>query len=102
MLRINIKTYNYLLLQKFLHKLNSFKNFKLSVNYIFLPSTYKSFVVKKSPHVFGRSKEKYYLKTYLCVVTVKYLRKKDLLNFFSFLKTSNHKEGLGLKFTFYK
>lgn len=101
MLRIHIKTYNYLLLQKFLQKLDSSKKFKLSVNYTFLPFKSKSFVVKKSPHVFGRSKEKYHLKTYLCVITVKYLRKKELLNFFSFLKFSKYKEGLGLKFFFF-
>ena len=101
MLRINIKTFNYLLLQKFLQKLYHSPNLKLSVNYILLAPKYKSFVVKKSPHVFGRSKEKYYLKTYLCVITVKYFRKKDLLNFFSFLRFSNYKEGLGLKFTFF-
>ena len=101
MLSIHIKTYNYLLLQKFLQKLDNSKNFKLSVNYTCLPSKYKTFVVKKSPHVFGRSKEKYYLKTYLCIVTVKYLRKKELLNLFSFLKSSKYKEGLGLKFTFF-
>lgn len=101
MLRINVKTFNYLLLQKFLQKLDSSQNFKLSVNYIFLPSKCKSFVVKKSPHVFGRSKEKYYLKIYLCVITIKYFRKNDLFNFFSFLKFSSYKEGLGLKFTFF-
>ena len=101
MLRINIKTYNYLLLQNFLQKLNNFEKSKLSVNYTFLPSKYKTFVVKKSPHVFGRSKEKYYLRTYLCVVTVKHLRKNELLNFFSILKSSKYKEGLGLKFIFF-
>lgn len=101
MLRINIKTYNYLLLKKFLQKLDNSKNFKLSVKYTLLPSKYKNFVVKKSPHVFGRSKEKYYLRTYLCVITIKDLRKKELLNFFSFLKSSKYKEGLGLKFTFF-
>lgn len=101
MLRIGIKTYNHLLLQEFFKKLNSNPKFKTLVNLTLLPSKRKNFTVKKSPHVFGRAKEKYYLKTYLGVITLKYLRKKDLLIFFTLLKSSKYKEGLGLKFTFF-
>jgi len=76
------------------------KTFKNLVHIISLPTKSKSFVVKKSPHVFGRSKEKYYLKVYSGVISFKSIRKKDLLSLFSLLESSKYREGLGLKFNF--
>lgn len=101
MLRIDIKTYNFILLQEFLKKLNNESNLKFLVNFTLLPLKRKSFVVKKSPHVFGRSKEKYHLRTYSGIIIVQYLRKKDLLSFFIIFKSYIYTEGLGLKFTFF-
>ena len=100
MFRLYIKTYNSFLLKEFLQQLKSHPNFKNLISHTSLPSKYKYFTIKKSPHVFGRSKEKYYLKTYLSVVSFKFLRKKDLLVIFSIIKFSKYKEGLGLKFSF--
>jgi len=100
MLRISIKTHNSLLLQELFKYLKTDSKFQNLVSFTFLPAKYKNFVVKKSPHVFGRSKEKYYLKTYLAIVTLKNVRKKDILNIFSLLKSSKYREGLGLKFSF--
>ena len=100
MLRIYIKTYNSLLLNQLIHQFRNNLKFKNLVSFTLLPSKRKNFVVKKSPHVFGRSKEKYYLKTYLSVVNFKFLRKRDLLTIFSILKFSKYKEGLGFKFIF--
>jgi len=99
-MRLYIKTYNSLLLKEFLQQLQNHPKLKNVTSYTWLPSQYKYFTVKKSPHVFGRSKEKYYLKTYLSVVNFKFLRKRDLLIIFSILKFSKYKEGLGLKFIF--
>ena len=101
MLRIDIKTYNNLLLKEFLKQLKNDPKLKNLVNFMPLPSKSKNFTVKKSPHVFGRSKEKYYLKTYLGVIIFKFVRKKDLLIIFSILESSKYKEGLGLKFNFF-
>ena len=99
-MRLYIKTYNSLLLKEFLQQLQNHPKLKNVISYTLLPSQYKYFTVKKSPHVFGRSKEKYYLKTYLSVVNFKFLRKRDLLTIFSILKFSKYKEGLGFKFIF--
>jgi len=99
MLKIYIKTYNNLLLNHLIKYLNIKIKNKVSINYIVLPAKCKSFTVKKSPHVFGRSKEKYYLKTYLGVITLTAVRKNDLLNILKTLKVFNNKESLGLKFT---
>jgi ribosomal protein S10 len=96
MLRINIKTYNYFLLEEFIKQLNK----EFSLQFTLLPSKCKSFVVKKSPHVFGRSKEKYYLRTYSGIIIIKNLRKKDQLNFFLLFNSYIFIEGLGIKFTF--
>jgi len=100
MFRLYIKTYNYLLLKEFLQQLKNHPKFKNLISYTLLPPKYKYFTVKKSPHVFGRSKEKYYMKTYLSAVSFKFLRKKDFLLIFSILKSSRYKESLGLKFIF--
>ena len=100
MFRVYIKTYNSLLLKEFLQQLTNHPKLKNLISYTLLPVRYKYFTVKKSPHVFGRSKEKYYLKTYLGVVSFKFLRKKDSLIIYSILKFSKYKEGLGLKFIF--
>tara|TARA_B110000444_G_scaffold252713_1_gene282420 strand:- start:9 stop:317 length:309 start_codon:yes stop_codon:yes gene_type:complete len=100
MFRLHIKTYNSLLLKEFLQQLKNHPKLKDLISYTLLPSKYKYFTIKKSPHVFGRSKEKYYLKTYLSVVNFKFLRKRDLLIIFSILKFSKYKEGLGFKFIF--
>jgi len=99
MLKIYIKTYNNFLLNNLLKHLNIKIKKKVSINYTVLPAKCKNFTVKKSPHVFGRSKEKYYLKTYLAVITFTTLRKKDLLNILKILKVFKNKESLGLKFT---
>ena len=101
MLRIDIKTYNKLLLNKLLQQLKNNLKFKNLVYFTLLPCKRKNFVIKKSPHVFGRSKEKYYLNTYSCIITFKYLRKKDLIGIYKLLKFFNFKEGLGLKFTLF-
>ena len=101
MLRINIKTHNSLLLKDLLYCLKTDSKFQNLVNFTLLPAKYKNFVVKKSPHVFGRSKEKYNLKTYLAVITVNPVRKKDILRIYLLLNTSKYKEGLGLKFSFF-
>lgn len=101
MLKIYIKTYNNFLLNNLIKYINNITiNKKIAINHIVLPAKYKSFTVKKSPHVFGRSKEKYYLKTYLGVITLTYTRKKDLLNILNDLKIFTNREcpGLGLKF----
>ena len=100
MFRLYIKTYNSLLLKEFLQQLTNHPKLKNLISYTLLPASYKYFTVKKSPHVFGRSKEKYYLKTYLGVISFKFLRKKDFLIIYSILKFSKYKEGLGLKFIF--
>ena len=101
MFSIYIKTYNNLLLKIFFKKIKKQSQLKNLVKFTLLPSKRKSFVVKKSPHVFGRSKEKYYLKTYLGVITLTVLRKKDLLTILKILKFFKNKEGLGLKFTIF-
>jgi len=101
MLRLSIKTYNNLLLVNFFKKLKNHPKFKNSVKFIPLPVKCKSFVVKKSPHVFGRSKEKYYLKSYSGIVSFKQFRKKDYLILFYILNFFKYKEGLGLKFIYY-
>ena len=98
MLRIDIKTYNFSVLFNFLKQLKSHSKFKISFSV--LPSKRKSFIINKSPHIFGRSKEKYYLKKYLGSIHFKYLRKKDLLIFLLFLKSFKYKKNLGLKFIF--
>lgn len=97
MLKIYVKTYNNLLLTNLLNQLDNHLKIKTSINFTSLPSKQKSFAVKKSPHVFGRSKEKYYLKTYLGVITLRVLRKKDLLLTLNLLKSFKYKEGLGFK-----
>lgn len=101
MLRISIKTHNSLLLKDLFQYVKTDSKFQNLVSFTLLPAKYKSFVVKKSPHVFGRSKEKYYLKTYLAIITLKNGRKKDVLSIFSVLESSKYKEGLGLKFSFF-
>ena len=101
MLRIDIKSYNRLLLNKLLQQFKNNLKIKNLVYFTLLPCKRKNFVVKKSPHVFGRSKEKYYLKVYSGIISLKFLRKKDLLFFFSVLESSKYKEGLGLKFNFF-
>jgi len=101
MLKIYIKTYNNFLFKNLIQYINiTTTNKKIAINHIVLPSKCKSFTVKKSPHVFGRSKEKYYLKTYLGVITLTYTRKKDLLNILNDLKVFTNKgcSGLGIKF----
>ena len=98
MLRIYIKTYNSLLLNQMIQQLKNNPKLKTLVNFTLLPAKYKNFVVKKSPHVFGRSKEKYYLKTYSCVIIFKYIRKKDLISLFKLVRLFKYREGLGLKF----
>ena len=100
MLKIYIKTYNNFLLNNLLTYINNIINNKISINYIVLPAKYKNFTVKKSPHVFGRSKEKYFLKTYSGVITLTYTRKRDLLNLLKDLNIFINKEcpGLGFKF----
>jgi len=98
MLRIYIKTYNSLLLDQLIHQFKKNLKFKNLVSFTLLPSKRKNFVVKKSPHVFGRSKEKYYLKTYSCVILFKFLRKKDLISIFKIFSFCKYKEGLGFKF----
>jgi len=101
MLKIYIKTYNNSLLNNLIQYINiTTTNKKIAINYIALPPKCKNFTVKKSPHVFGRSKEKYYLKTYLGVITLTYTRKKDLLNILNDLKVFTNKgcPGLGLQF----
>lgn len=100
MLRIDIKTFNNFLLQEFVQQLKKNIKFKNLVCIIPLPTKSKSFVVKKSPHVFGRSKEKYNLKVYSGVISFKDIRKKDLLVLCSLLESSKYKEGLGFKFNF--
>lgn len=98
MLRIYIKTYNHLILQKFLQQLNNNSKIKNLVKINLLPAKIKNFVVKKSPHVFGRSKEKYYLKVYSGTLILKSLRKKDILFVLLLVKSFKYKEELGLKF----
>ena len=102
MLYINIKTYNYLLLDEFIKQLNFESSLKILLKFTLLPLKRKNFVVKKSPHVFGRSKEKYFLNIYSGIIIIKYLRKKDFLNFLLLFKFYyKNREGLGLKFTFF-
>jgi len=101
MLKIYVKTYNSFFFTNLIKFLSTQINSKSSLNYTVLPAKFKSFTVKKSPHVFGRSKEKYYLKTYLGVITLTVLRKKDLLTILKILKFFKNKEGLGLKFTIF-
>ena len=100
MFSIYIKTYNNLLLKIFFKKIKKQSQLKNLVKFTLLPSKRKSFVVKKSPHVFGRSKEKYYLSVYHGVISFKSLRRKDLLAVEFLLRTLNYKEGLGFKFVF--
>ena len=101
MLRIDIKTYNSLLLHQLLKELKTNLKFKNLANFTLLPSKRKDFVIKKSPHVFGRSKEKYYLNTHLCVITLNIMRRKDLLDILKIFNLFKYKEGLGLKFTIF-
>ena len=98
MLRIYIKTYNSLLLNQLIQQFKNNLKFKNLVSFTLLPVKRKNFVVKKSPHVFGRSKEKYYLATYSCVILFKYIRKKDLIGIIRTFGLSKYKEGLGFKF----
>ena len=100
MLQIHIKTYNHFLLKEFISQLNDKENFKFITNFVSLPPKGKNFTVKKSPHVFGRSKEKYFLRVYSGIITVNYLRKRDVLSFLLLIKSSTYIEALGLKFTF--
>jgi ribosomal protein S10 len=100
MLLIYIKTYNNFLLHSFFKKIKNQSQLKNIVQFTLLPSKRKSFVIKKSPHVFGRSKEKYYLSVYGGVIRFKSLRRKDLLFVESLVRTLNYKEGLGFKFIF--
>jgi ribosomal protein S10 len=100
MLRLSIQTYNNLLLANFLNKLKTHSKFKTSVKFSPLPVKCKSFVVIKSPHVYGRSKEKYHLKSYSGIITFQYFRKKDLTSILHILKFFRYKEGLGFKFIF--
>ena len=97
MIRIDIKTYNHLVLQQFVQQLNNNPKLKSLVKINLLPAKVKNFVVKKSPHVFGRSKEKYYLKVYCGTISLKSLRKKDILFFLLLFKSLKYKEELGLK-----
>ena len=101
MLRIDIKTYNNLVLQKFLQQLNNNSKLKNLAKINLLPAKVKNFVVKKSPHVFGRSKEKYYLKVYSGTVILKSLRKRDILLILLLFKSFKYKEELGLKLNVY-
>lgn len=101
MLYLHIKTYNNSLLINFINTIKNHSKLKKWVNFVFLPSKRKTFIVRKSPHVFGRSKEKYYLKTYLASISFKCSRKKDILTIFLILKSLTFKEGLGLKFRFF-
>ena len=101
MLRIDIKTYNHLVLQKFLQQLNNNSKLKSLLKINLLPAKVKNFAVKKSPHVFGRSKEKYYLKVYSGTVILKSLRKKDILFVLLLSKSFKYKEELGLKLNLY-
>ena len=74
MFLIYIKTYNNFLFRNFFKKIKKQSQLKNLVKFTLLPSKRKSFVVKKSPHVFGRSKEKYYLKVYSGVISFKNLQ----------------------------
>ena len=98
MLRLYIKTYNSSLLNQLIYQFRNNLKFKNLVNFTLLPPKRKNFVVKKSPHVFGRSKEKYYLKTYSCVILFKYIRKKDLISILKMFRFFKYREGLGFKF----
>ena len=101
MFQIRIQTYNNQLLNFFLKQLKIHPKLKNLVQFTLLPSKRKIFTVKKSPHVFGRSKEKYFLKTYSVVIKFDSLRKKDILFILSVFEASRYKEGLGLKFSFW-
>jgi len=101
MLRLYIKTYNSSLLNQLIYQFRNNLKFKNLVSFTLLPPKRKNFVVKKSPHVFGRSKEKYYLKTYSCVILFKYIRKKDLVSLLKMFRLFKYREGLGFKFVIF-
>ena len=96
MIYIRIKGYNKNLLTKFSTFLNTLKITKSIKGPIILPSKYKQFTVKTSPHVLGRSKENYLLRTFNVLFVLKVTRKKDQLFLLKLLK-NKHFEGLGLK-----
>jgi len=96
MLRFRIKTFNKTSLYTFSNIIN---NFKIPFSLIKLPVKSKVFVVKKSPHVFGRSKEKYYLKTYSCIIIFKFLRKQDLFRIIKIFKPVSSFKNLGIQLT---
>ena len=95
-LYIKFKAYNKLLINNFLTFLLNNKKAKLIKGPIKLPSTFKKYTIKKSPHVFGRSKENYFLKTSSVLVVFKVGRKQTLFKLLSELKSYNF-EGLGVK-----
>jgi ribosomal protein S10 len=94
MFSIYIKTYNNFLINNFFKKIKTQSQLKNLVKFTLLPPKRKSFIVKKSPHVFGRSKEKYYLKVYYGVISFKDVRRKDFLFLYSLLETLNYKNFL--------
>lgn len=96
MIHIRIKGYNKNLLTKFSTFLKTLKLIKSIKGPVVLPSQYKHFTVKTSPHVFGRSKENYLLRTFNVLFILKVTRKKDQSSLFRLLK-NKHFEGLGLK-----
>jgi len=96
MIHIQIKGYNKNLLNKFSTFLKTIKQIKMIKGPVILPSKYKHFTVKTSPHVFGRAKENYLLRTFKALFILKVTRKKDQL-FLLRLLQNKHFEGLGLK-----
>ena len=97
-LYIKFKAHNKFLIHNFVILfLNTFnKKIKLVKGPIALPSTFKKFTIKKSPHVFGRSKENYCLKTCSMLLIFKVNRKQNLFKLVKQLKNYNFK-GLGVK-----
>jgi ribosomal protein S10 len=95
-LYIKFKAYNKLLISKFLTFFLNNKKTKLIKGPIILPSTFKKYTIKKSPHVFGRSKENYFLKTSSVLLVFKVSRKQNLFKLLNELKVYNF-EGLGVK-----
>lgn len=95
MIRIHLKSYNNQLIKLFFSSLKTSKYKRSIKSLIFLPSTYQKFNVKKSPHVNGRSKENYTLKTFSGSCLLYPLRIKDLKFLLLFLKKLSF-EGLGI------
>jgi ribosomal protein S10 len=95
-LYIKFKAYNKLLIDKFLMFFLTDKKTKLIKGPIKLPSAFKKYTIKKSPHVFGRSKENYFLKTSSVLLVFKVDRKQNLFKLLNKLKAYNF-EGLGVK-----